>query len=137
MKESGNVFAAFTPVAWPTSLGAVADPSGRTCIVSLINAHDRPFRLKQQKGSLEYAISRDENDGPCFGGGYDVAIWTEDGTYCFSRSFVLDVEAESEAGLPPLLFAYDKTLLSGVGDGEGEARSCFSLAELECFTLDA
>ncbi len=43
----------------------------------------------------------------------------------------------SKAGLPPLSVKYDKTLFSGVDDGNGQGHSLFSLAELECYTLDA
>ncbi len=59
------------------------------------------------------------------------------GSYCYPDSFEFDMEAESKADLPPLPFAYDKTLLSGVDDGQEETSSDFSLAELECYTLDA
>ncbi len=60
-----------------------------------------------------------------------------DESYCDPKSFELDAEAEREVELPPLPFAYDKTLLSGVDDGFNEEWSRFSLAELECYTLDA
>ncbi len=139
MKESGNVFAAFTPLAWPTgSPGAIADPSCRTCIVSLVNKHDRPCRLQLKSGQEKYAVSRFESHGPCFGRGHDVAIWVdEDGSFGGPDIFELDTVAESEAGLPLLPFAYGKTLLSGVDDGKELAYSCFCIAELECYTLDA
>ncbi len=138
VKENGNVFAVFTPLAWPTGAsGYTADPSGRTFIVSLVNKSNRPFRLNLKKGSEQYAISRDESDGPCFGGGHDLALLVMASSYCNSRSFELDAEAESLAGLPPLPFAYDKTLLPGVDSGKGVTYNCFSLAELECYTLDA
>ncbi len=51
VKQSSNVFAAFTPVAWTAdSPGSITDPSRRTCIVSLINAHGRPCRLQLKAG---------------------------------------------------------------------------------------
>ncbi len=130
------MFAIFFPVAWPTSSGVIADPSARTCIVSLVNQHGRSCRLRLKAGEEKYAVSRDESDGPCFGGGYDVSIWTEDGTHCYPLSFELDAEAERDAGLQSLPFVYNQALLSGVDDGKVE-RSPFSLAELECYMLDA
>ncbi len=132
------MFAAFTPIAWPTdSAGWVADPSRRTCIVSLVNAHGRPCRLLLKAGEEKYATIRYGSDGPCFGRGFDVSIWEEEGSYCKPNSFELDAEAESDAGLPPLPCVYDKTLLSGVDSGKGVSYNCFSFAELECYTLDA
>ncbi len=62
---------------------------------------------------------------------------TSDENMTVPYSFVLDEGAERKAGLPPLAFAYDKALLTGVQDSEGRSRSVFSLAELECYTLDA
>ncbi len=102
-----------------------------------MNKHGRPFRLKLKAGEEKYAINRYGSDGPCFGGGCDVAIWAdEDGSHCSPFSFELDTEVESKAGQPPLLFAYGKALLSGVDD-QRVSKSYFSLAELECYTLDA
>ncbi len=142
MKESGNVFAAFTPVAWPAGApGWIADLSDRTCIVSLDNEHNRPFRLKLKSGQKQYTMWRNAAAGPCVGtGGNGVALFVAGGeNYCGSdpSSFEIDAEAERKAGFPPLPFAYDKALLSGVDDGKGVARSHFALAELECYTLDA
>ncbi len=139
MKDSGNVFVVFTPIAWQTgALDWIADPSGRTCIVSLVNANDRPFRLQLKAGQEHFAINRIGSSGPRFGAGYDLGLLTQSGgNYYHPCSFELDTVAESDAGLPPLPFAYDKTLLSGVDDGEGKPASFFSLAELECYTLDA
>ncbi len=132
------MFAVFFPVAWPTrSANWIADPSGRTCIVSLVNAHDRPFRLKLKAGKEMYAIYRYQSGGPCFGYGFDVGLLLEGCSCCFPSSFQLDTEAESKADLPPLPFAYDKTLLLGVVDGKWKAYSYFFLTEMECYTLDA
>ncbi len=91
------MFAIFFPVAWPTSSGVIADPSARTCIVSLVNQHGRSCRLKLKAGEEKYAVSRYESHGPCVGGGCDVAIWMEEGSYCKPNSFELDAEAESQA----------------------------------------
>ncbi len=139
VKRSGNVFAAFTPVPWPAgSPGYIADPSRRTCIVSLVNKHNRPFRLKLTASQEKYAISRNGSSGPRFGDGYDVGLLSHRGrNYCAPKSFELDAEAERKAGLPPLPFEYDEALLPGADDGKGVWSSDFSLAELECYTLDA
>ncbi len=116
------MFAAFTPVAWPAgSPGFIADPSGRICIVSLVNAHDRPFRLQLKVGQEQFASCASTTYGPYFGRGWDIAVWPPiygDLSYCQPESFELDETAEREAGLPPLPFKYDKTLLSGVDDGK-------------------
>ncbi len=62
------MFAAFTPVAWPAGpSGYIADPSGRTCIVSLINVHDRSFRLNLHEKEREHATHKGQADGPMFG----------------------------------------------------------------------
>ncbi len=139
VKESGNVFAAFTPIVWQAgSPGHIADLLRRTRIVSLVNAHSCPCRLKLKAGEEKYAICRYGSSGPGFGAGFDVALLTQTGgNYCCPESFKLDAEAESEADLPPLPFAYDTTLLSGVDDGKGQKWNYFSLAELECYTLVA
>ncbi len=101
------MFAVFTPVAWPAgSPGAIADPSGRTCIVSLVNKHGRPCRLKLKNGEEKHAVSRFAGTGPAFGRGSDVGLMRLE-NHCFPSSFELDAEAENQAGLPPLPFAYD------------------------------
>ncbi len=71
---------------------SASDPSaGRTCIVSLVNAHHRPFRLKMKSKQGKHAIIRgDEWGGPAFGAGPDVALSTEDGTFCQPKSFEMD-----------------------------------------------
>lgn len=135
VKESGNVFAAWTPFTWDKSASYIADPSCRTCIVSLVNAHNRPFRLRLRSDKKEYAVYAEEDDGPGFGAGCDVGLFLHEGSYCYPASFELDQEAEQKAGLQPLPFAYDKTLLSGVDDGKDRDCSYFSLAEVECYTL--
>ncbi len=140
MKESGNIFAVFTPVTWPVSSPVhVADPSRRTCIVSLVNAHGRPCRLQLKAGEEKHACYKSENCGPCFGqGGLDLALMAQSQSYCYSPStFELDEKAESDAGLPPLDVKLNKMLLSGVNDTRKQKPLRFSLAELECYTLDA
>ncbi len=135
------MFAAFTPVKWPSDdPGWFADPSGRTCIVSLVNAHHRPLRLQLKAGAESHAAYKTKSRGPCFGAkvsDVDIMVPGSAQNYCMPESFELDEAAEREAGLPPLPFKYDKTLLSGVDDGKGRNWSKFSLAELECYTLDA
>ncbi len=132
------MFAVFTPMAWPAGSPVhVADPSGRTCIVSLLNKHGRPFRLKLKSGQEPNAVYKYDACGPCFGdGGGEVAVFAEKRCSCLPGTFELDAEAERKAGLPSLPFAYDRTLLSGV-DEAGQSQHFFELAELECYTLDA
>jgi hypothetical protein len=117
VETSGNVFAAFTPIAWKSEpRGYVVDPSKRTCIVSFVNKYSRPFRLKLKSGGHR-AIFMSPSTGPCFG--------------CCDVDILL-----SAAGLPPLPVVYDKTLLSGVDDGRNLASSKFQPAELEVYALD-
>ncbi len=133
------MFAAFTPVAWPTgsSRGYIADPSGRTCIVSLVNAYGRSCRLNLKQGYNAFAAYKN-GYGPAFGSnGYDLRLM-QGQSYSYPTSFELDAEAESNAGLPLLPFAYDKTLLSGVNVNScHQQHSNFTPAEIECYTLEA
>ncbi len=120
---------------------SVSDPTGRTCIVSLVNAHHRPFRLKMKSKQGKHAIIRgDEWGGPAFGAGPDVALNTEDGTFCQPKSFEMDTKAESEAGLPPIKFKYDKTILSGITDKQSYDEIIggrqFDAEEVEVYALD-
>ncbi len=135
------MFAIFLPVEWPCfhSPEYIPDPSARSCILSLVNAHDRSFRLRLKAGQEKFAAYKSKKCGPSFGCGGDVGVWALAGgeSFCDPKSFELDQEAEEEAGLPELEFAYDKSLLSGIDDGEGNKLSQFEIDELECYTLDA
>ncbi len=90
------MFACFTPVAWPAAAGKVADPSGRICIVSLVNKQNRPFRLKLKANHKSNALSKANESFPCFGR-EDVSVM-ESGKRdsCEPNSFELDTEAESK-----------------------------------------
>ncbi len=143
VKESGNVFAIFFPVAWPAGLsGQIADPSGRTFIVSLVNKHGRSCRLKFIEGHNAFAALK-SGYGPAFGNnGHDLRLMVHGQGHCMPQSFELDAEVESKAGLPKLPFAYDCMLLSGVNDTPNRyyqqvQQSNFTPAEIECYTLDA
>jgi hypothetical protein len=64
----GNVFGGFTPVAWTSNNGAVADNSLRSFIFTLKNPHDptaRKFALKAEKKGE--AIVCSNSGGPSFG----------------------------------------------------------------------
>lgn len=136
MRETGNVIAAFTPLAWNAQhYKGVMDFSGRTCIVSLVNQlHQRPFRLKLKAGYIAVYMSRSR--GPVFGKTGDVALMALNISASYFRpssSFELDQEAEQKAGLPPLPCSYDYKLLAGMR----EESQGFRLAEVEVYTLDA
>ncbi len=129
------------------------DSSRSTFIVSLVNKYARSFRLKLKAGQEPNAQIREARPwpknggesaackngyGPAFGSsGNDMRLLVQGQSYCIPKSFELDAEAESKAGLPPLPFVYNNTLLSGVDDGEGKKWNFFCIAELECYTLDA
>ncbi len=138
------MFAIFTPVTWSPDSPVDEDLGRRPLIVSLTNAHRRPFRLQLRAGQEQHATQTHLAHGARFGfEGNEVALmsgaYSHDSGFCSTNtcSFELDAEAERKADLPPLSFAYDKTLLSGVDDGRGDARSHFICAELECYELEA
>ncbi len=131
------MFVAFTPIALPAgSSDWIADPSRRTCIVSLINAHDRPFRLKLKESAESRVVSRPTTKGSGLTFGDDLKLMSSSGYSCRAAFFQLDDQAECDAGLPPLLCQYDKTLLSGVDDKKDVKRSTFTVDEVECYTFD-
>lgn len=129
----------------------MADPSGRTFLFSLTNAHGQAVKLRLKADHRDKALNLNGDDhGPGFGRGADLCLIrgaaadvsgacdTEPG------SFELDREAESAAGLPPIPFAYDKTLLAGVydnSDDDDEAEEeaydyvSFAAAEIEVYQL--
>jgi hypothetical protein len=81
--------------------------------------------------------------GPGFGGGADVRLMSnkaaDEPRSCIARhdygSFELDREAESAAGLPPIDFAYDKTLLAGGAVEIVNNWPHFAAAEIEVYQL--
>jgi hypothetical protein len=76
------VFDAFTPVPWPSPVGrprtapsAVADPSGRTFLFSLTNAHGRAVKLRLKNSERGRALNIARGPfGPGFGGGADLRL---------------------------------------------------------------
>ena len=141
------MFGAFTPVPWPSPIGrprtapsAVADPSGRTFLFSLANAHGRSVKLRLKPCEHRFALNFEKvGSGPCFGSGDLHLMWGEaaDGPHgCFAQpnSFDLDHEAEAAAGLPAIPFPYDQTLLAGDA-GRHERGVVFAAAEIEVYEL--
>jgi len=118
----------------------VADPSGRTFLFSLVNAHGRPVKLRLKAGHHDKALYLN-GGGPGFGGGSDLRLMSrgrpankEDGCSVFPYSYELDRAAEAAAGLPPIPFAHDNTLLVG-DDGQGHRLVEFAAAEIEMYQL--
>ena len=81
--------------------------------------------------------------GPAFGTGADLlSCWNKrlraQIGWCGSapHSFELDQEAEAAAGLPPVDFEFDQTLLAG-DDGHGQGRSfvCFATDDIDACQL--
>ena len=140
---NGFVCGALTPVCWPDDASSknVSDPSGRTFLFSLINTHGRPVKLRLKDGDCTFALCLHGGWGPGFGGGADLCLMQQgrpansnNGCCVYPESFELDHAAESAAGLPPIPFAYDKTLLAG-GDGQEEEYVEFAAAEVEMYQL--
>jgi hypothetical protein len=144
---AGNNFIsdAYTPVSWPTNAAThkacVADPSGRTFLFSLVNAHGRAVKLRLKDGQHNNAIKLNGATwGPGFGGGADKRLMRyraaneNDGCLAAPASFELDQESERAAGLPPIPFVYDNTLLAG-DRGGFMFGGCFAAAEIEVYQL--
>jgi hypothetical protein len=140
---NGFVFGAFTPLSWPADnslCSHVADPSGRTFLFSLVNAHGRAVKLRLKEAQRDKALTAyGSGNGPCFGNSdlclmYGKAATDPQGSYGRPDSFELDHETEAAAGLPPIDLAYDKSLLAG-DDGKGQANVCFAAAEIEVYQL--
>ena len=143
---NGFVCGAYTPLSWPadaaTHRGHVADPSGRTFLFSLVNAHGRPGKLRLKDSHREKALNfRGSGYGPGFGSGADLRLmWNANsashvqGCSAQQNSFKLDQEADADAGLPPIRFASDKTLLAG-DDGRGQVFCDFAAVEIEVYQL--
>ncbi len=125
VKGSGNVFAVYAPGALAHSsdaaTGFLRDESKHTCVVSLVNEHGRPCRLKLPP--MAYTLMGRAGSG---------LMSERDGRIALANDYqpaliALDAEAESLAGLPPLPFPYHSTLLAG-----SERRS---IEEIECYQL--
>lgn len=141
VKQSGSICGAFTPVKWlAANFGHnISDPSGRTCLFSLVNTHDRPVRLRLQSPERDRAIFAVPVTGPIFGSGMsllhgDMATGPVVST-SFPGSFELDQEAERAAGLPRIPFALDNDLLAASHNPEKPISTLFDAAEIECYAL--
>jgi len=147
VQVAGNnfIFGAYTPVSWTadaaTRRGSMADPSGRTFLFSLVNAHGRAVKLRLKDSQHRSALNLiGAAWGPGFGYGADLRLmWKKaanesDGCCTYPSSFELDEDSERAAGLPPIPFAYDQTLLAG-DDGKGKPWVDFTAAEIEVYQL--
>jgi hypothetical protein len=80
VQRSGFVLGAFTPPrrpADPSVKGHVADPSGRTLLFSLVNAHGRAVKLRLKPGEQKSAVGcygAAHGSGPIFGGAVDLRL---------------------------------------------------------------
>jgi len=143
VERSGFVLGAFTPPRWPADpsvKGHVADPSGRTFLFSLVNAHGRAVKLRLKPGEQKSAIGcYGAAHGPIFGGAVDLRLmWcaaADQPMGCLSRPlnscFEIDQQTEAEAGRPPIPFRYGRSLLAG---GERK-KPFFAAAEIEVYQL--
>ena len=138
-----------------TAPSAVADPSGRTFLFSLTNAHGRAvkLRLKDSERSRALNIARGPF-GPGFGGGADLRLMCgkaaarSRGCYSDPTQPAFELDPDSDVGRgndgdgvsaaagppPPVDLAYDKSLLAG-DDGKGAAFCFFAAGEIECWQL--
>lgn len=145
MAGNGFICGTYTPVSWPADAAArnghLSDPSSRTFLFSLVNAHGRAVKLRLKDDHRDQALKLcGSSSGPCFGKKDDLCLMRRKAAHepqgCNTKpaSFELDLEAETTAGLPPIPFAYDKTLLAG-DDGKGKGHVCFAAAEIEVYQL--
>ncbi len=137
------MFAAYTPIVtggWQNGkrVRPEFDPVDidETCIVSLVNAHGRPCTLRV-KFDRDQSVFDQLAKGPCEGGfgkdlKLDVAADSWEKYSCQPDAFEIDHEAERQAGLPPLPYVYDDTLLLGQRLVEG--KSCSDDIEIDVYT---
>ncbi len=164
VKGSGNVFAFFTPVM-PPKYKDINDPSARTCIVSLVNKKNRPFRMKLRPSARKSGVVKWLEDGIQYGTSMDGYISIHFGAaqrsaYSYSSdcgssnrhtctclahfgtvkmasmvTFEMDDETELLAGRQPLPFFFDVPLLSGL-PAEVRFTDAFNISEVDCYTFD-
>jgi hypothetical protein len=126
----GNVFGAFTPVAWDSRAAHAGtkrpDPSGRSFIFTLRNPSGAaPEALRLKPGADVSAIDCDGDYGPCFGGGCDLSIVDEcnrkTDNYCgrLGKSYECESGRIPAAKLPKLLAGHH----------------CFRVKEIEVFQV--
>jgi len=142
--DNGFVFGVFVPVSWPadaaTASRPVADPSSRTFLFSLANAHGRPVKLRLKEDQRDKALAVNGSGyGPSFGHNdlwliFGSSAILPHGCYVQPESFDLDHGAEAAAGLLPIPFEYDEKLLAG-DDGADQAHVYFAAAEIEVYQL--
>jgi len=143
VKESGNVFGVYSSTGIPSAQHvSVSDSSSSTFVFSLVNRHNRPFKLKH------HTLGDDERGGAiiCH---RKLKLLRFPNAFCLMRShggrmsmvgancvmpigrqYVLD-EAEGK-----LDFELDSTILSGVLERDENGETVFSCSEVEVFTLD-
>ena len=95
IKSEGNRrFGGFTPIPWKSGGGYIKDPENKTFVFSLDNK-----KIYYLKDINQDAIYYDNNSGPCFGRGRDIAIdrnpLKENTLYTFQFSF--DFKGDSNA----------------------------------------
>jgi len=82
------MFAIFTPAMWQQTDDYIADPSGRTVIVSLVNAHGRPCRLAL-KADQKMMAAQCASDTLKFGSDVFIGMKSR-GVGCHPHSFQLE-----------------------------------------------
>jgi hypothetical protein len=93
----GHIFGGYTPVAWASRGGYVADPSMQSFLFTLQNPHSLPARIFKLK-QADRAIYDDAGYGPMFGGGVDLKIWNPYSGASHSYT-ILGVSYENDTGL--------------------------------------
>jgi hypothetical protein len=120
LTTNGCIFGGFTPLAWDSSGGYKADPTGKSFVFSLVNprggsAHRFPLK------NASSAIWCGSSYGPIFGDGHDIHIADKSNANNSSYS-ILDRGYQND---------------TGVGATEvlaGQQR--FTVKEMEIFSLD-
>jgi hypothetical protein len=117
--QTGYIFGGYTPLAWASGGGYIADDGVRSFIFTVKNPHGlspRIFRLKQDM--KQYSVWCTSGYGPTFGGGNDICIYNHCNT-SNSNYVNLGHSYNNDTGMD------GRTLLAG--------ESNFTVQELEVF----
>jgi hypothetical protein len=73
LSTNGSIFGGYSPIAWKSGGGLVADPSFASFILTLRNPHNLPARIFKQKEAKK-GILCSQTCGPAFSGSCDLLV---------------------------------------------------------------